>query len=180
MALSSYAQEMLNSHEYVLFGQVTNDPIEKQFGKYRQCAGTGTYLVKVCNIDQRFSLDKAQEYVNSVGQLQLPETNHACSLCSVNVDLDLNEIFQSESELPISVRQGLIYIVTKELPVLNELLEDDDTINKYTNYGQMIAEGNRGGLSIPRDSEVYFTYYCYIAFALQPTNLSQELYKLFY
>ena len=39
--------------------------------------------------------------------------------------------------------------------------------NEYTNYGQMIAEVNRGGLSIPRDSVVYFTYYCYIAFTLQ-------------
>ena len=119
--------------------------------------------------------------------MQLPESNHACSLCSVNVDLDLDEIVQSESELPTSGRQGLVYIaryVTKQLPVLNELLEDDDTINEYTNYGQMIAEVNRGGLSIPRERECGLLYllllYCIRFTARKPTNLSEELYKLFY
>jgi len=47
IALSEYAIEMLKGNEYVLLGQVTNDPIEKQFGKYRQSGGSGTYLVTV-------------------------------------------------------------------------------------------------------------------------------------
>ena len=31
----------------------------------------------------------------------------------------------------------------------------------------MISGQNRGGLKIPKDSVVFFKYYCYIAFALQ-------------
>ena len=91
------------------------------------------------NVEQRFRLDKARKYLNSVETLQhLPETNHVCSFYSVSIELDLDEIVESKSELPISVRQGMLYIagyVMRQLPALNDLLEENDTTEKYTKCG---------------------------------------------
>ena len=68
----------------------------------------------------------------------------------------------------MSVRQGLVYI-----GVLDDLFEDDDSTEEYVKYGQLINELTRGGLKVPTDSLVYFTYFCYMAFvlphAVQPT-----------
>ena len=122
------------------------------------------------NIQQRFRLDKARKYIRSVGTLHLPDTNHICPLCNVTIELDIDEVLKAESELPMSVRQGLIYIsgyVLHQLPVLNDLLDEEDSKDEYNKYGQMISELNRGGLKIRKDCLVFFTYYCYIAFVLQ-------------
>ena len=96
--------------------------------------------------------------------------DHACPLCTVVIDLDLDDIIEAESEIPESTRQGLVYIagcVSRKLFDLSNQLEEEDTTDEYSKHGQMISEQNRGGLSIPRDRLVFFTYYCYIAFALQ-------------
>ena len=43
----------------------------------------------------------------------------------------------------------------------------DETNVAYKGHGELIAEHIRVGLIIPKDSAVYLTCYCYIAFALQ-------------
>ena len=63
IAMSEYAVDVLKTHDYVLLGKVTNDVIEKQFGKYRQSGGSGSYLVTVRNIEQRFRIDNARKYL---------------------------------------------------------------------------------------------------------------------
>ena len=89
------------------------------------------YLLTVRNIEQRFRVDKARKCLNSVEKLDLPDTNHSCPLCSINIELDLDNIIEAESELCFSVRQGLLYIasyVTRKLPHLGNMLEEDDTV----------------------------------------------------
>ena len=181
IALSEYAIEMLKGNEYVLLGQVTNDPIEKQFGKYRQSGGSGTYLVTVRNIEQRFRIDNARKYLKAAKELDLPPTNHDCPLCIVKIELDFNEIIEAEAGIPLTVRQGLLFItgyVTRKLPNLSNQLEEEDTTDEYLKYGQLIEQQNRGGLSIPRDRLVFFTYYCYVAFFLQQ-DLEQTCQKTY-
>ena len=65
---------------------------------------------------------------------------------------------------------GLVYIagyVLMKAQTLEAFLGENDTNEEFEKYGDLIKEENRGGLTIPRDRIVYFTYYCYIAFYLQ-------------
>ena len=55
----------------------------------------------------------------------------------------------------------------RQLPVLDDLLEDDDSIEEYVKYGQLINEQTKGGLKVPTNPPEYFTYFCYMAFVLQ-------------
>ena len=102
-------------------------------------------------------------------------------MCNVKIELNIDDIIEAEAEMPTTVRQGLLYIsgyVAHKLPDLSNQLEEDDTIDEYLKHGQLIDEQNRGGLSIPRDGLVQFTYYCYIAFIIQQ-DLDQTCQKTY-
>ena len=61
-------------------------------------------------------------------------------------------------------KQALVYIsgyITKSY-----CLELDDTKEEMKNFGQLIAELNRGRLVEPVDSLVYYSYYCYLAYVM--------------
>ena len=55
-------------------------------------------------------------------------------MCIVKIELDFNEIIEAEAGIPLTVRQGLLFIagyVTRKLPNLSNQLEEEDTTDEY-------------------------------------------------
>ena len=50
---------LATSHEYVMLGEFSNDPIERLFGKIRQGSG-GTYFVSALSVLEKFDIMKAK------------------------------------------------------------------------------------------------------------------------
>ena len=102
---------LIKTNEYVLLRQVTNDPIKEQFGKFQPSVGSGqcsgTYLITVRKIEQRFRIDNAQKYILTSKNLDLPPTNHDCPLCIVKIEV---EIIEAEVGMPLNVCQALVFI----------------------------------------------------------------------
>ena len=103
------------SHNYVLLGTFSPDPLEKEFGKLRQGSG-GTYFITVQQIIEKVNISKASLLLSAKVNVDSfnTESGHSCFNCSFLLDENLAEIFDGLPELESSVTEDtkmvLVYI----------------------------------------------------------------------
>jgi hypothetical protein len=182
--LAHCAKYLLDSGlSYVLLGHIQSDPLEKQFGKYRQGSG-GTYLITVQSITQKFNIDRARKLLRLATSdedfLILPSADHSCNKCDLSViEFDLAQCIAAEDFLNTESKQGLTYIagyICLKMQKLHEYLQCNDTYEMYLKYGEFTDNFSRGKLKEPSDSLVYFVFYCYYIFIMYANSLCKKAY----
>ena len=82
------------SHNYVLLGTFSTDPLEKEFGKLRQGSG-GIYFITLQQIIEKMNISKASLLLSAnvnVDNFNI-ESGHSCFNCSFLLDENSAEIF---------------------------------------------------------------------------------------
>ena len=108
-------QLLTNTHEYVLFGLFTTDPLEKMFGKLRRGVG-GTYFINVRQVLEKLAIHQTTIMLKSdqIFFEMEAKLGHQCDLCSFNMNDDSLTIFEEleilEDSIPNSVKETLVYI----------------------------------------------------------------------
>ncbi|XP_065660880.1 uncharacterized protein LOC136084588 [Hydra vulgaris] len=155
------------SHEYVLLGTFTTDPLEKQFGKLRQGSG-GTYFITVQQILEKVGIIKTKLLLqlDKYGvDLDFTTSGHSCERCGFYLNEEKCLIFDNlpelENILSINVKITLIYIAGF---VVRNDKDSDDSYFYYEKFRDLTEEINRGGLTIPGDLVCQWVIYCYIMF----------------
>ena len=160
-----------NTHDYVLLGQFTTEPLEKMFGKLRQGSG-GTYFISVKQVLEKLSIQKTKLLLKldvDVGLINV-ESGHSCESCNYLMDDDAINIFDNlpelEKSLSVDVKSTLVYIsgyiIRKDFPA--NVTNADDTYEYYDKFSGYTKELNRGGLVIPYDAMCQFVFFAYILF----------------
>ena len=103
------------SHNYVLLGTFSTDPLKKEFGKLRQGSG-GTYFITVEQIIEKVNISKASLLLSAnvnVDSFNI-ENGHSCFNYSFLLDENLAEIFDGlpklESSVPEHTEMVLVHI----------------------------------------------------------------------
>ena len=129
------------SHNYVLLGTFSTDPLKREFRKLHQGSG-GTYFIAVQQIIEKVNKSKASSLLSAnvnVDSFNV-EYGHSCFNCSFLLDKNSAEIFDGLPELESSVPKG-----TKMILVY-------------------IAGYDRGGLNVPTDNNCQWAIFCFILF----------------
>ena len=159
--------------DYVMLGQFSSDPIEKEFGKQRQGAG-GTYFITVRDIVQKTNIEKTQLALDlDIVSLDTSDVEHSCSACDRMLSGEECDLFEALSDpdnlselekvLDESTKTGLVHIsgyVQKKHNVESE----HDTFEYFDKYGNYTDHLNRGGLTKPNDSTVQWVFMAYYFF----------------
>ena len=107
------------SHDFILLGQFSTDPLEKAFGKLRQGCG-GTYFINSQQVLEKHSINMAKLMLTKVQDMPLSylessSSEHTCSMCRYML-LSLSDIkfLDDLPEIKPSVSAGemesLVYI----------------------------------------------------------------------
>ena len=160
------------SHNYVLLGIFSTDPLEKEFRKLRQRSG-GTYFITVQQIIEKVNISKASLLLSANVNVDIfnMESAHSSFNCRFFLDENSAEIFDGLPELESSVSEDtkmvLVYIAgyiagndsgSSEEKLLNE------TTFYHRKYGQYLDAMDRGGLDIPTDNTCHWSVFCFILF----------------
>lgn len=163
------------SHQYVMLGQFSTDPLEKEFSKLRQGSG-GTYFINVQQIVEKCNIHRSRLLLSldaDLTQTQLEEPGHSCSDCSFELESDekASETFDNLEELESSVssetKSVLVYVagyVTRKDKELDEMSLLEQTTFYYQKYGDYTNSLDRGGLNIPSDRACQWTILSFILF----------------
>ena len=142
------------SHNYVLLGTFSTDPLEKEFGKLRQGFRTVQQIIEKVNISKASLLPSTHVNVDSFNI----ESSHSWFVCCFLLDENSTEIFDGLPELESSIPEGtkmvLVYIagyITRNDsgPSAEKLLNETSF---YQKYGQYLDAMDRSGLDIPTDN----------------------------
>ena len=157
------------THEYVLLGKITSDPLEKMFCKLRQGSG-GTYFITVQNVLQKVRIQKAKLCLDvgvDIDSLALNE-GHSCGSCGYLMDETASDVFNNlsdlESRLSDDTLNALVYIAGYVSRNDKDDVDSDDTSFYVSKYGAYISCLNRGGLTLPKDEICQWVIYCYIMY----------------
>lgn len=158
------------THDYVLLGKFTSDPIEKAFGKLRQGSG-GTYFINAQQILEKVNISKTKVLLRL--NVDLDDLNaftgHMCEKCGYKLTQDECSTFDSlpdlESKLKDEIKGALVYIAGYVFRHDDEDPEEDSHVY-FETYGDYTAGLDRGGLHIPNDSQCQWTIYSYMIFQL--------------
>ena len=159
--------------DYVMLGQFSSDPIEKEFGKQQQGAG-GTYFITVRDIVQKTNIEKTQLALDLyIVSLDTSDVEHSCSACDRMLSGEECDLFEAlshpdnlselEKVLDESSKTGLVHIsgyVQKKHNVESE----HDTFEYFDKYGNYTDHLDRGGLTKPNDSTVQWVFMAYYFF----------------
>ena len=160
------------SHNYVLLGIFSTDPLEKEFRKLRQGSG-GTYFITVQQIIEKVNISKASLLLSANVNVDIfnMESAHSGFNCRFLLDENSAEIFDGLPELESSVSEDtkmvLVYIAgyiagndsgSSEEKLLNE------TTFYHRKYRQYLDAMDRGGLDIPTDNTCHWSVFCFILF----------------
>ena len=96
------------SHNYVLLGTFSTDPLEKEFGKLHQGSG-GTYFITVQQIIEKVNISKASLLLSANVNFDsvTVESGHPCFNCSFLLDENSAEIFDGLPELRLLIQDHL-------------------------------------------------------------------------
>ena len=165
--LSKYL--LSNSHQYVLLGYFTSDPLEKEFGKLRQGPG-GTYFIYVQQVLEKVSIYKTKLMLkidtDVIETLKNLDCGHTCKKCGYLPNEAVCDMLENlpelERSLDIDTKMSLVYISGYICRQDDD--NDDDTYFIYEKFGDFVRDINRGGLKIPGDMICQWTIYSYIIF----------------
>ena len=148
--LSKYLLD--TTHQYVLLGNFTTDPLEKLFGKLRQGSG-GTYFISVQQVLEKVTIYRTKlllKFEKSSDELANLGSDHSCPKCKFlpsegicNVIDNLPALCDS---LTVDIKMSLVYIAGY---IIREDENPDDTFYFYKAYGNFVKDINQGGLTIP-------------------------------
>ena len=154
-------------HDYVILGNFTTDPLEKEFSKLRQGSG-GAYFISVqqaLNIVEIRKTKLAFDLKSDIFYTKDKSSSHNCSKCSFLLNVDLCEVIDKfpkiEADLSSDIKMGLVYVsgyVSRY---------DDDFYDAhflYLKYGSFLDDLNRGKLKILGDCVCQWSFFCYIMF----------------
>lgn len=160
--------------EFVLLGNLSTDPLERHFGKFRQGCG-GAYLVTVRAITEKHRIYKAnlaaklEQTLLSTNDREKGICGEDCHSCS-RFDVMLIDILPLlADELESRTKEILLYVAGYVVRK-HELLSDSDTFTEYSVNRRYFDKMNRGGLVIPPDTVVNFMYFVHIAFSTLTAN----------
>ena len=130
------------SHQYVLIGHFTTDPLEKEFSKPRQVSG-GTYFLSFQQVVVKLEISKRKQLLKlkeDVRNLEV-DVGHRCSKCCFSLGEVTCEIFDSLPKLEENVadetKKALVHAAG--YVTLNDDVTDDDLfevdIKYYKKYG---------------------------------------------
>lgn len=184
--LVSLCRHLLStSHEYVLLGQFSTDPLEKEFSKLRQGSG-GTYFITVQQITEKSNIDRAKLLLalktdKTVMDNVVP--GHACSQCNFALESDeracqtMDNLEELEASVPPETKSVLVYIagyITRKDPEEDELSQLDQTTFYFQQFGKYTDSLDRGGLNIPSDRACQWTIFCYVLFNVVKASVCQR------
>ena len=165
---------LAQSHEFVLLGEFSTDPLEKEFSKIRQGSG-GTYFITVQQVLEKLNITKTK----LLFKLDLDPSNfnvevgHACSKCEYLFVEKISEIFLVfaglRGKIPLQTKMALVhiagYVTRYDMPSESELLHTTTFyFHKYGSYEPYTKDLDRGGLKVPTDTSCQWTFFCYIVF----------------
>ena len=107
---------LATSHKYVLLGQFSTDPFEKEFGKLCQGSG-GTYFVNVQQCIEKLHIKQTSLLLNHNVNIDEFDVNpgHQCTSCDYKLCGEGSEIFDNlenlEPSLSNEIKMALVYIV---------------------------------------------------------------------
>ena len=155
------------THQYVLLGNFTTDPIEKLFGKLRQGLG-GTCFTSIQQVLEKVTIyhtklllkfEKSSDVLANLG------SDHSCPKCKILPIEGISNVIDSSPALcdllTVDIKMSLVYIVGY---IIREDENPDDTFYFYEAYGNFVKDINRGGLTIPGDKVCKWATYYYILF----------------
>ena len=98
--LVALSKHLLQYQDYVMLGDFTSDPIEKEFGKLRQGSG-GTYFITVQQIFEKVGIRKTKTLLKMAGSDVLEDTvsGHNCCKCRFQLPEDLCDVLDNLPEL---------------------------------------------------------------------------------
>lgn len=171
--LVSLCRHLLStSHQYVLLGQFSTDPLEKEFSKLRQGSG-GTYFINVQQITEKTRINRAKLLLSLRSEITVEDAGHACSDCDFTLESDeracetVDSLEELETSVPAETVAVLVYIagyVTRKDPEADEETLLEQTSFYYDRFGQYTDALDRGGLKVPSDSACQWTIFCFIVF----------------
>ena len=165
----SLCQHLLaTSHKYVLLGQFSTDPLEKEFGKLRQGSG-GTYLINVQQCIQKLDIKQTSLLLNQKVNIEEFDVNpsHQCTSCGYKLYEEGSEIFDNlenlEPFLSYEIKMALVYIA-------GYITRNDNQPSKcethfyYEKYGKYTNLTDRGKLKVPSDHTSQWLFFCFLLF----------------
>ena len=172
MELSEFL--LSNGFSYVMVGEFTTDPLEKQFGKYRQGCG-GAYMLTVRNVIEKHRIDRARFIGTLCDTAMLRRLHigdsHSCNACS-STNFDFISILSLlASDIHSETKQVLVYVAGYVSASLKDCYED--STDEYAAHNSYFDELNRGGLTVPPDCIVTFLYYMYVSYFHLCTSANQ-------
>ena len=163
--------QLSTTHDYVLLGDFSTDPLEKEFGKLRQGTG-GTLFLTVQAVMEKLSITKTKLLLKlnaDVDNLNV-DSGHQCDQCGYLLDDKTAQVFDElaahEEKIEEETKISLCHIagyVTR-----HDILTDDELFNTTTfyfkKYGTYTKSLDRGGLKIPSDKACQWTFFAFIMF----------------
>ena len=168
-------QLLSTTHQYVLFGKFSTDPLEKQFSKLRQGSG-GTYFINVQQIVEKSNINRAKLLLilkTDKAVMDAEEPGHSCSDCGFVIESNekacetVDNLEELEASLPVETKSVLIYIagyVTRKDPELDEISQLGQTTCYFHKFGQYTDALDKGGLNIPSDRACQWTIFSFMLF----------------
>ena len=162
---------LATSHDYVLLGQFSTDPLEKEFSKLRQGSG-GTYFINVQQIVEKTNINRSKLLLSLKADVELEEPGHSCSDCAFELQNHeqaceaVDNIEQLEGSLHEETKATLLYIAGYVTRKHQEREEIGQTSFYFQKFGEYLQSLDRGGLQVPSDRACQWTFFSYIVFNL--------------
>ena len=172
-----------STHEYVLLGTFSTDPLEKEFGKLRQGSG-GASFINVQNCIEKLRINKCMLLITlkkSINEIILEDEAHHCPSCSYHLCekgcLTVASLPDLEDSLSSENKMALVYIAGYVTRKDGELSEEEllgQTNYYFQRYGDYVKSLDKGGLNIPSDIACQWAIFSYIIFDSVKDNVCRH------
>ena len=107
--------QLSSSHDFVLIGNYSTDPLENEFSKFRQGSG-GTYFLSCQQIAEKLNISKAKQLLKVNEDVRNLNVNlgHKCSNCDFSYDDIFPAIFDNlpdlEDKIELGTKMTLVHV----------------------------------------------------------------------
>jgi len=165
--IAAATELLINQHfRYVLSAVFSQDPLEKFFGQARQRFG-GNFYIDIGDVLAAAKVQRLHQLLK-LDIIPKDDSQRTCRMCTATLDeqdlellqdftlIDTQILIESEDSQKHKIIFVAGYLTRKYEP--NPASDDDDDVQGPRVSSQFITHLNRGGLSIPRLSTVYFVH----------------------
>ena len=164
--------QLSTTHEFVALNNYSQDPLEGEFGCFREGNG-GSSLLTDQSCHEKLEIGKTRLLLKhhvDVSEFKV-DIGHHCNLCGYVLGEKAAEVFNNleilEDSITKSTKMSLVHIagyVTRKDPALEEEDLMNETMFYYQKFGDYTDTLDRGGLNVPTDSTCQWTFFCYLLF----------------